>query len=274
MTINCKGKLIDLTNPKVMGILNLTPDSFYDGGKYNNERDILEQVEKMLSWGATFIDLGAYSTRPGADEISTDEELKRLLPVLELVLNKFPDALVSIDTFKSKVAKEALERGAALINDISAGLLDEAMMEVIAEYHVPYIMMHMRGNPKTMQEQIFYEDLLQEIMFYFSERLSVARSKGIIDVLIDPGFGFSKTLEQNYELLRNLDLLTMTDRPILAGLSRKSMIYKLLGTDAQHALNGTTALNMLALEKGASILRVHDVAEAMECIKIYKQLTA
>lgn len=273
MTINCKGKLIDLTNPKVMGILNLTPDSFYDGGKYKNERDILEQVEKMLSWGATFIDLGAYSTRPGADEISTDEELKRLLPVLELVLSKFPDALVSIDTFKSKVAEEALERGAALINDISAGLLDEAMMEVIAEYHVPYIMMHMRGNPKTMQEQIFYEDLLQEIMFYFSERLSVARSKGIIDVIIDPGFGFSKTLEQNYELLKNLDLLTMADRPILAGLSRKSMIYKLLGTDAQHALNGTTALNMLALEKRASILRVHDVAEAMECIKIYRQLT-
>ncbi|TLF45625.1 dihydropteroate synthase [Maribacter aurantiacus] len=273
MTINCKGKLIDLTNPKVMGILNLTPDSFYDGGKYKNERDILEQVEKMLSWGATFIDLGAYSTRPGADEISTDEELKRLLPVLELVLSKFPDALVSIDTFKSKVAEEALELGAALINDISAGLLDEAMMEVIAEYHVPYIMMHMRGNPKTMQEQIFYEDLLQEIMFYFSERLSVARSKGIIDVIIDPGFGFSKTLEQNYELLKNLDLLTMADRPILAGLSRKSMIYKLLGTDAQHALNGTTALNMLALEKRASILRVHDVAEAMECIKIYRQLT-
>lgn len=274
MTINCKGKLIDLTIPKVMGILNLTPDSFYDGGKYKSERDILEQVETMRSRGATFIDLGAYSTRPGADEISTEEEMKRLMPVLELVLSEFPDALVSIDTFKSKVAQEALERGAALINDISAGLLDDAMIDVIAKYQVPYIMMHMRGNPKTMQEQTFYEDLLQEIMYYFSERLSVARSKGIIDVIIDPGFGFSKTLEQNYELLKNLDLLTMTDRPILAGLSRKSMIYKLLGTDAQHALNGTTALNVLALQKGTSILRVHDVAEAIECIKIYKQLTA
>lgn len=256
-----------------MGILNLTPDSFYDGGRYKNERDILEQVEKMITLGATFIDLGAYSSRPGADDVSTDEELRRLLPVLDLVLDKFPEALVSIDTFKAKVAREALNQGAAMINDISAGQLDEAMLDVIAEHHVPYIMMHMRGNPKTMQELTSYDDLVQEIIYYFSERLSLARSKGIIDVIIDPGFGFSKTLEQNYKLLNNLDLLTITDRPILAGVSRKSMIYKLLGTDAQNALNGTTALNMLALQKGASILRVHDVAEAMECIQIYRQLT-
>lgn len=274
MTINCKGKLMDFTVPKVMGILNLTPDSFYDGGKYKNEKDILEQVDKITALGATFIDLGAQSTRPGAHEVNTDEELNRLLPVLELVLRNFPETLISIDTFKAVVAKEALDRGAAMINDISSGLLDEAMLDVIAEYHVPYIMMHMRGNPKTMQQQTIYDDLLQEIIHYFSERLSVARSKGIMDVIIDPGFGFSKTLEQNYKLLNHLDLLHVTDRPLLAGVSRKSMIYKLLGTDAHNALNGTTALNMLALQKGASILRVHDVGEAMECVKIYEQLNA
>ncbi|PIB30553.1 dihydropteroate synthase [Maribacter sp. 4G9] len=274
MTINCKGKLMDFTVPKVMGILNLTPDSFYDGGKYKNEKDILEQVDKITALGATFIDLGAQSTRPGAHEVNTDEELNRLLPVLELVLRNFPETLISIDTFKAVVAKEALDRGAAMINDISAGLLDEAMLDIIAEYHVPYIMMHMRGNPKTMQQQTIYDDLLQDMIHYFSERLSVARSKGIMDVIIDPGFGFSKTLEQNYKLLNHLDLLHVTDRPLLAGVSRKSMIYKLLGTDAHNALNGTTALNMLALQKGASILRVHDVGEAMECVKIYEQLNA
>lgn len=274
MTINCKGKLLDFNVPKVMGILNLAPDSFYDGGKYKNEKDILEQVDKITALGATFIDLGAQSTRPGAHEVNTDEELNRLLPVLELILRNFPETLISIDTFKAVVAKEALDRGAAMINDISAGLLDEAMLDVIAEYHVPYIMMHMRGNPKTMQQQTLYDDLLQEIIHYFSERLWVARSKGITDVIIDPGFGFSKTLEQNYKLLNHLDLLHVTDRPLLAGVSRKSMIYKLLGTDAHNALNGTTALNMLALQKGASILRVHDVGEAMECVKIYEQLNA
>lgn len=263
-----------MTNPKVMGILNLTPDSFYDGGKYKNERDILEQVEKMLSSGASFVDMGAQSTRPGAEDVSADEECKRLLPVLELVLNKFPEALVSVDTFRAFVAKEALDYGTTIINDISAGLIDDAMLDVIAEYKVPYVMMHMKGNPKTMQQNTAYEDLLQEIIYYFSERLSVARSKGISDIIIDPGFGFSKTLEQNYKLLNHLDSLEIIDKPILAGVSRKSMIYKLLGTDAQNALNGTTALNMIALQKGASILRVHDVREAMECIRIHEQLTA
>lgn len=274
MTINCNGKLIDLATPKVMGILNLTPDSFYDGGKYKNEKDILFQVEKMLSNGATFIDVGAYSSRPGADEVGTDDELKRLLPVLELIYDEFPEILVSIDTFKALVAKETLDRGAAMINDISAGLLDETMLDTIAKYHVPYIMMHMRGNPKTMQGNTSYDNLIQEIIYYFSERLSVAKSKGIKDLIIDPGFGFSKTLEQNYELLNQLALLDMIDRPLLVGLSRKSMIYKLLDTDAKHALNGTTALHMVALENGAKILRVHDVGPAMECIKIYNQLKA
>ena len=274
MTINCKGKLIDLTTPKVMGILNLTPDSFYDGGKFRKEKEILLHVEKMLSLGATFIDLGAYSSRPGAEEVSTDEECKRLLPVIELILGQFPDALISIDTFRAHVAKEAISIGASMINDISAGFMDESMLNVIAENNIPYIMMHMRGNPQTMQEKTSYDNLVRDIILYFSERLSVAKSKGIKDLIIDPGFGFSKSLEQNYELLNQLDLLKMIEKPLLVGVSRKSMIYKLLGTDAQHALNGTTALNMLALQKGANILRVHDVGEAMECIKIHKQLTA
>ena len=274
MTINCKGKLIDLNTPKVMGILNLTPDSFYDGGKFRKEKEILLHVEKMLSLGATFIDLGAYSSRPGAEEVSTDEECKRLLPVIELILGQFPDALISIDTFRAHVAKEAISIGASMINDISAGFMDESMLNVIAENNIPYIMMHMRGNPQTMQEKTSYDNLVRDIILYFSERLSVAKSKGIKDLIIDPGFGFSKSLEQNYELLNQLDLLKMIEKPLLVGVSRKSMIYKLLGTDAQHALNGTTALNMLALQKGANILRVHDVGEAMECIKIHKQLTA
>ncbi len=274
MTINCKGKLIDLNTPKVMGILNLTPDSFYDGGKFRKEKEILLHIEKMLSLGATFIDLGAYSSRPGAEEVSTDEECKRLLPVIELILGQFPDALISIDTFRAYVAREAISIGASMINDISAGFMDMSMLDVIAENNVPYIMMHMRGNPQTMQEMTSYDNLVRDVILYFSERLSVAKSKGIKDLIIDPGFGFSKSLKQNYELLNQLDLLKMIEKPLLVGVSRKSMIYKLLGTDAQHALNGTTALNMLTLQKGANILRVHDVGEAMECIKIHKQLTA
>ncbi|WP_047246083.1 dihydropteroate synthase [Maribacter thermophilus] len=274
MTINCKGKLIDLNSPKVMGIVNITPDSFYDGGKHKDDASILRQVENMLVNGATFIDIGAYSSRPGATEVSTSEELKRLLPVLHLILKEFPDILLSIDTFKGKVAEEAIQVGAAIINDISSGLLDEGMLTVIAKYNVPYIMMHMRGTPKTMQQYTDYENLITDMLFFFSQQTNKATSLGIKDIIVDPGFGFSKTLQQNYELLNKLNLLKITDKPILVGISRKSMIYKLLGTDPQNALNGTTALNMLALEKGANILRVHDVKEAMECVKIYDQLTA
>lgn len=263
-----------MNRPKVMGILNITPDSFYDGGKYKDDTSILKQVENMLKNGATFIDVGAYSTRPGAYEVSTHEELKRLLPVLDLILKEFPNVLVSIDTFKSKVAEEAIQVGAAIINDISSGLLNKDMLPVIAKYNVPYIMMHMRGNPKTMQQHTDYENLVGDILFFFSQQVNKATSLGIKDIIIDPGFGFSKTLSQNYELLNKLDLLKIADKPILVGISRKSMIYKLLGIDPQNALNGTTALNMLALEKGANILRVHDVKEAMECVKIYDQLTA
>lgn len=272
MTINCKGQLIDLTVPKVMGVLNLTPDSFYDGGSYKNEKEIIYQVEKMLNEGATFIDLGAYSSRPNADNISQDKERSRILPVVNLLLKHFPDALLSIDTFRSDIAESCINAGAAIINDISAGNLDNNMLKTVARLQVPYIMMHMRGNPKTMQQLAHYDDLLKDILFYFSKKINEARALKINDLIIDPGFGFAKTLEQNFELLNTLELLNITDLPILAGLSRKSMIYKTLDTTANEALNGTTALNMIALQKGASILRVHDVKEAVECIKLNTML--
>ncbi len=274
MTINCKGDLIDLFTPKVMGVLNLTPDSFYDGGKYKSESDILKKVEKMLFEGTTFIDIGAYSSRPEATNISEEEELKRITPIIEFVLNKFPQVLISIDTFRSKVAARCIEMGASIINDISAGKLDEQMLDTVAKYQVPYIMMHMKGNPQNMKEMTNYDDLLKDILFYFSERVQAARSKKINDIILDPGFGFAKNIQQNYRLLANLNLLKTFDLPILAGLSRKSMIYKPLKNTAQEALNGTTALNMLALNSGASLLRVHDVKEALECITLFNELEA
>ena len=274
MTINCKGKLIDLSSPKVMGILNITPDSFFDGGKYKNDAAILKHVEYMLNEGATFIDIGAYSSRPNADHISETEELNRLLPIVTLVLKTFPETLISIDTFRSHVAKEAIETGAALINDISAGKLDQAMLQTVANLHVPYIMMHMQGNPQTMQQHTNYNNLTKDILHYFSERIAAAKALGIVDIIIDPGFGFAKTLEQNYELLNKLELFKMIEKPLLVGLSRKSMIYKTLNTTANHALNGTSVLNTIALQKGASILRVHDVKEAVETIKLIESLKA
>lgn len=273
MTINCKGRLIDLATPKVMGILNITPDSFFDGGKYKTDAEILSRAQKILSEGAAFIDVGGYSSRPGADFVTEAEETQRLLPVIDLVLREFPDALLSVDTFRSAVAKACVEGGAAIVNDISAGLLDARMLETVARLKVPYIMMHMRGEPRTMQQFTDYQDLLKEILFYFSQRIQKARSFGISDIIVDPGFGFSKTLPQNYELLHNLELLKMTGLPILAGISRKSMIYRLLGTKAEDALNGTTVLNTIALTKGASILRVHDVKEAVECVRIFNQFS-
>ncbi|WP_034044204.1 dihydropteroate synthase [Wocania ichthyoenteri] len=272
MTINCKGQLIDLSSPKVMGILNITPDSFYDGGSYKNDKDILNKVEKMLNEGATFIDVGAYSSRPNANHVSETDELKRILPIVNLILKEFPKALLSIDTFRSEVVKRCIETGASMINDISAGKLDDTMLQTIADLKVPYIMMHMRGTPQNMQEQTHYDDLIKDIIFYFSERIAAAQQLGIIDMIIDPGFGFAKTLEQNFEVLNYLELFKMLDKPILAGVSRKSMIYKTLKTSASNALNGTTALNTVALQKGASILRVHDVKEAMECIKLTRLL--
>ena len=272
MTINCKGQLVDISQPKVMGVLNVTLDSFYDGGSYKDESDILNQVATMLTEGATFIDVGGYSSRPGADFVSEEEELKRVVPVIELILKEFPRTYISIDTFRSKVAKQTIETGAALINDISAGKLDEKMIETIGKFGVPYIMMHMRGNPKNMQSQTDYKDLVKDIVSYFGERIAQAHKAKINDIIIDPGFGFAKTLKQNFELLNKMELLKITDKPILSGISRKSMIYKTLNTSASEALNGTTALNMMALENGASILRVHDVKEAMECVTLFNQL--
>jgi len=274
MTINCKGTLIDLSTPKVMGILNITPDSFYDGGHYKNEVSILNQVEKMLNEGATFIDLGAYSSRPGADQVSETEELKRIIPIVELLVAKFPDINLSIDTFRSDIVKKCIGAGAAMVNDISAGKLDSTMLETVGKLNVPYIMMHMKGTPQTMQRFTDYEDLFKDIIYYFSERITEARSHKINDIIIDPGFGFSKTLEQNYELLNNLELLNIIGLPILVGVSRKSMIYKLLNNSPNEALNGTTSLNTIALLNAAKILRVHDVKEAMECVKLTNQLNS
>ncbi|MBT8258829.1 MAG: dihydropteroate synthase [Bacteroidia bacterium] len=272
MTLNCKGRLIDLSTPKVMGILNLTPDSFFDGGRYNDEAKILSQVEIMLKDGATFIDVGGYSSRPGAADVSEDEELKRVVPVIELILKYFPDCLISVDSFRSEVARLAVESGAAMVNDISAGQLDENMMAAVGQLGVPYIMMHMRGTPQSMQSETDYENLLEDVIFYFSERLKKAREHKIIDAIIDPGFGFSKTLDQNYKLMAKLELLAEIGRPILVGISRKSMIYKLLNTDAEHALNGSTALHTIALSKGANILRAHDVKEAIQTVNIFNKL--
>lgn len=255
-----------------MGILNVTPDSFFDGGQYRSDSDFLSQAEKILSEGATFIDLGGYSSRPGADFVSEIEETNRLLPVIDLLLKEFPDALLSIDTFRSRVAKACVENGAAIVNDISAGLLDSNMLETVADLRVPYIMMHMRGESKTMQQFTDYDDLVKDILFYFSQRVQEARRFGISDIIVDPGFGFSKTLTQNYELLHKLELFQLIELPLLVGISRKSMIYKVLETKAEQALNGTTVLNTIALSKGANILRVHDVKEAVECVRIIGQL--
>ena len=272
MTINCKGNLIDLAAPKVMGILNITPNSFYDGGKFQEESVVLNQVEKMLNEGATFIDIGAYSSKPNAEFVSEEEELQRILPILQQIIKQFPDIIVSIDTFRAEVAKQCVLNGAALINDISAGLLDEKMLPTVAELQVPYIMMHMKGNPQTMQSLAQYDDIVKEMIYYFSERIFEARKLGINDLIVDPGFGFAKTLEQNYEVMQKLDIFKQLELPLLVGISRKSMIYKALGTSAQEALNGTTFLNVIALEKGANILRVHDVKEAVECVKLFEKL--
>jgi dihydropteroate synthase len=274
MTINCLGQLIDLSSPKVMGILNVTPNSFYDGNRYNSENLILAQVEKMLSEGATFIDLGAYSSKPNAELVSEEEEMARLIPVLQSVLKHFPETMLSIDTFRSNVAKISLDSGAAIINDISAGTMDENMFGVVAHFHAPYIMMHMRGTPQTMAGLTHYEDIGKEMLYYFSEKIAKARSFGINDLIIDPGFGFAKNLDQNYEVLQKLELFQNLDYPILVGISRKSMVYKVLESSADNALNGTTVLNTIALSKGANILRVHDVKEAVESVKLFEKMAS
>ena len=273
MTINCSTTLIDLSSPKVMGILNLTPDSFYDGGRYKKAKQVLEHVQLMLDDGATFIDLGAYSSRPGATDISAAEETQRLLPMVELLIKHFPDIKLSIDTFRSVVATRAVNAGAAMINDISAGALDPAMMQTVGGLKVPYCMMHMRGTPSDMASHTTYDDLVGDVLFYFSERIKMARAAGINDLIIDPGFGFAKTIDQNFEMLHKLALFKNADLPVLVGLSRKSSIYKTLNTDPEHALNGSTVLHTIALLNGASILRVHDVKEAVEAVKLVGKTT-
>lgn len=272
MTINCNGNLIDLHIPKVMGILNITPDSFYDGGKYESEEAIIFQVQKMLDDGATFIDIGGYSSRPNANHIHEDDELKRVLPVIELLVKTFPNIIISIDTFRSKVAQEAIRAGARIINDISGGNMDENMFKTVADLQVPYIMMHMQGTPQNMQNNPSYNDIMVEINGYFSKKIDQLNALGVHDIILDAGFGFGKTLEQNYTILKNHDLIGFGSFPTLVGISRKSMIYNPLNITAQEALNGTTVLNTLALQKGASILRVHDVKEAVQAIQLISLL--
>lgn len=271
MTINCKGTLVDLSSPKVMGILNITPDSFYDGGTYKNDSGILNQTEKMLTEGATFIDIGAYSSRPGAQHISEDEELLRILPIIELLVKNFPEIIISVDTFRSKVATATINAGASLINDISGGNMDKNMYKTVAQLQVPYILMHMQGTPQNMQKNPSYENIITELISFFAEKIFELHKLKLNDIIIDVGFGFGKTIDHNYQLLKHLDLFKNLDAPILTGVSRKSMLYKLLETTPQEALNATTVANTIALLNGTNILRVHDVKEAYEAIKIVRQ---
>lgn len=268
-TINCNGKLIDLSTPIVMGILNITPDSFYDGGRNRTEELILEKVKKHISEGASLIDIGAYSSRPGAANVSETEEWQRLEPVLKLIRRHFSKIVISVDTFRSVVARKAVEEfQVSMINDISAGNLDAKMFETVAKLGVPYIMMHIQGTPQNMQQKPEYKNIIKEVSMYFAEKIERLKLLGVNDVIIDPGFGFGKTIEHNYELLQNLSDFKIFNLPILVGLSRKSMLYKFLETTPDEALNATTVVNTIALLKGANILRVHDVKEAMEAIKI------
>jgi len=275
ITLLIKGRLILWDKPQIMGVLNLTPDSFYEGSRLKiNKGDVLGRAHQMISEGADILDIGGYSSRPGAANISIEEEIQRIENPIRLISEEFPEIILSVDTFRSEVARRGIEAGAHMVNDISGGSLDPNMYETISEISVPYIIMHMQGTPQNMQGKTDYENILREILNYFSEKLHIIREFGIKDVIIDPGFGFAKTLEQNYFLLKNSELFDMINLPILVGLSRKSMIYKLLEVAPSEALNGTTALNMVALMKGANILRVHDVKEANETRKLFKQLYA
>lgn len=271
-TINCAGQLIDLSQPRVMGIVNVTPDSFYDGGKLQSDRDVLQHVEIMLNDGATFIDVGGYSSRPDGTDISADEEIHRVIPIIDLIKKNFPDAILSCDSFRESVITKSLEHGIHIVNDISAGKLDAKMLETVGRYGVPYIMMHMRGTPQTMKSLNDYTNLTVEMNTYFAQRIHAARAAGIKDIVIDPGIGFAKNIDQNFHVLKNLELLHCHNVPILMGISRKSMIYKTLNISAADSLNGTTALHMKCLEYGASILRVHDVKEAVQAIQLHQMI--
>jgi len=273
-TLNCRGHLLSLESPLIMGVLNITPDSFYDGGRFQQQDNILRQVEKMLTEGVDIIDVGGMSSRPGAIVISEAEELNRVVPVVGMILERFPDAVLSIDTVRSNVARQCISAGGHMINDISAGKLDEAMYETVANLDVPYILMHMQGRPENMQKQPQYENLVQEVLDFFIAEVGKLRALNVKDIIIDPGFGFGKTLTHNYQLLAKLHVLKILDLPILAGLSRKSMIYKFLEIKPETALNGTTALHMIALQQGSRLLRVHDVRQAREVIRLWEQLEA
>ena len=264
---------MDLSTPKIMGILNVTPDSFYDGGKYQHEKEFLLQAEKMIAEGANFIDVGGYSSRPGATDISLAEESRRVLPVVNQLTKIFPEVIVSIDTFRSEVAARAVQEGARMINDISGGQLDERMFETVAALQVPYVLMHFRGTPQTMTTLSEYENLTKEMVDYFHQKIAMLQKFKVKDIVIDPGFGFAKNVTQNFSLLNHLNHFQFIGKPLLVGLSRKSMIWKTLSTNPEQALNGTTALHTVALLKGASILRVHDVKEAAETIKLITRLT-
>ena len=273
-SINFKGNLISLSQPVVMSILNTTPDSFFDGGKYNSIEKALKKVEKDLNQGATIIDIGGYSTKPGGNSVSIDEEIRRTIPYVEKIVNTFPEINISIDTFRGKVAALAIDAGAGMINDVSAWNIDKEMFETIKKYNVPYVLMHMKGEPKNMQDNPRYENVTKEVIKFLSEKLNMLNSHGINDVIIDPGFGFGKTNSDNYRLLKNIEFLKVFKAPILAGVSRKSMIYKTLKINKLESINGTTALNMFALSKGAKILRVHDVKQAMECIYLNEEINS
>lgn len=272
MTININGDLVDCNEPKVAGILNVTPDSFFDGGRYSTIDKALKQTEKLIDEGADFIDIGGQSTRPDSEFLSDETELSIVIPVIKAIKKEFPRVKLSIDTFWSKVAIESVNEGVGMINDISGGTLDNKMFETMGKLNVPYVLMHMRGTPQTMGKYTDYENLITDINYYFSKKISELRKFGVNDILLDPGFGFSKTLQQNYDLLKNIDKFKIFNLPLYIGISRKSMIYKCLETSAEDALIGTSALNLYALQKGAQILRVHDVKEAKQMIKLWKML--
>ena len=268
MVLNIKGSVLDLSIPKIMGVLNVTPDSFYDGGIYSSEKKILKQVEKMVLDGADIIDVGGYSSKPGATSITIEEEEKRVIPIIKLIYKTFKESIISVDTFRSEISEKSINAGASIINDISGGDLDNNIYKIAGKYKTPYIIMHMSGNPSNMQNNPVYKNINYEIIKNLSKKIDLAQSNGVGDIIIDPGFGFGKTIEHNYQILNNLKLYKILDKPILVGISRKSMIYKLLKTEPSKALNGTTVLNTIALINGANILRVHDVKEAKEVIKL------
>lgn len=272
-SINVNGKLIDLAEPQVMGILNVTPDSFYSGSRKQTEEDIRNRVKQIIDEGGQMIDIGAYSSRSGADDVSTQEEMARLRHGMKIVNEMAPGMPVSVDTFRADVAKMCVEElGVGIINDISGGELDKRMFETVAKLGVPYILMHMKGTPQTMQQAPHYDDLMKEIMLYFAEKIQKLRDLGQKDIILDPGYGFAKTIEHNYELLGHQEMLHVFELPLLVGISRKSMIFRLLGSSPEESLNGTSVLNTIALQKGASILRVHDVKECVEVVKIVKMM--